>query len=97
MLPGDLLTMTWKDVVTRLYGIEKKRIEEKRNVRDLAYTVHVHAVESKHRMNVFDFMPLPGDPSKEEIIRLRKIQEEREAKELMAIYERAQLLIKANA
>lgn len=85
--------MTWKEVLIRLYGIDKRRIEEKRNIRDLAYTVHIHAVESKHRLNIFEFMPLPGDPSKQE---LKEYEAERQKKfedEMMIIYEKAQLLM----
>lgn len=87
--------MTWKEALIRLYGIEKKRIAQQRNFREVAYSIHIHAVESKHRMNVFDFMPLAGDPTKEELREMEARKQKRIEKELTELYQQAQLLMNA--
>lgn len=81
--------MSWREVLIILYGIEKQKIEAKRNARDVAYAIHIHNVEKRYRYSVFDFMPLPGDPTKAEINAAKKVSDDREAKQLRQIYDEA--------
>jgi ABC-type Mn2+/Zn2+ transport system ATPase subunit len=87
VLPSQLLEMTWRDVHIRLYGIEKRKIEHQRNARNIAYAIHVHNVERQHRLSVFDFMPLSGDPTRQELAEHKAKQDQREAAELRQLYE----------
>ena len=70
-----------------LYGIEKGKIENKRNARNIAYAIHVHNVDKKNRYSVFEFMPLPGDPSKAEIEEAKRKADEKEGKMIRAAYD----------
>jgi hypothetical protein len=64
--------MTNKEVQLRLYGIMKNRIEEKRLNRDTNYTIYCSVQPEDKRVEIWDFNPLPGDPSKKERARQQK-------------------------
>jgi hypothetical protein len=70
--------MTPREVDLRYYGILLRRIEEKRNVRDIVYGIHVHNVDKKNRVDMFELMPIMGDPSPEK--RAKQIDRENKAR-----------------
>lgn len=89
--------MTWREATIRLYGIKKNKVATERNFREIAYTVYCAAEDKNKRKNVFDFWPIGGDPTKEEIERMRKAQAEKEAQIITATYEHLMKLGNINA
>jgi hypothetical protein len=75
--------MTAKEVDLRYYGILLKQVEAKRNVRDLAYVIHVHNVDRKDRIDIMDFMPIMGDPTPEQRHRQRVKEEKARASKII--------------
>ena len=47
-------------------GLNTKRVHEFEVARTIAYTIHCHNTDNKNRMSIYDFWPLPSDPTKEE-------------------------------
>jgi hypothetical protein len=79
----ELYQMTPKEVDLRYYGILLKQIEQKRNIRDIVYGIHVHNVDKKDRLDMFQLMPIMGDPSPKEVERKRKREEIARARKMI--------------
>jgi hypothetical protein len=77
-----MYSMTPKAVQLRLYGIMKKRIEDKRNMRNMVYAIHVHNVEQKNRLEIWDLLPLEGDPTPKQRAAEQRKRDIAEAKKL---------------
>jgi hypothetical protein len=59
----EIYAMTPREFWACFYGIVKDRIEQKRNLRNVVYGYHVHSVEQKNRLEVWDLWPIEGDPT----------------------------------
>lgn len=60
----QLYRMTEREVYLRYYGILKKQVTAARQNRDISYTIYCSVQPSDKRVEIWDFHPLPGDPSK---------------------------------
>lgn len=60
----ELYDMTPRERDLRYYGIVKKNLTQARQMRDLSYTIYCSVQPSDKRVEIWDYQPLPGDPSK---------------------------------
>jgi hypothetical protein len=82
VLPEQLFAMTPKDVHLRLYGILKKRIDAMRLNRDTNYTIYCSVQPDDKRVDIWEFHPLPGDPSKKDRLKAKLKVDKSEARRL---------------
>lgn len=72
----QLYAMTPKERDLRYYGILKKNVTQARQMRDLSYTIYCSVQPSDKRVEIWDYLPLPGDPSK----KMREKAKQKQAK-----------------
>jgi hypothetical protein len=80
---AQVYSMTPKEVQLRLYGIMKKRIEDKRNIRNMVYAIHVHNVEQKNRLEIWDLLPIEGDPTPKQRQKAHEREEKKKARAMI--------------
>lgn len=66
MQPADYYNSSLETTRAVLTGYELRQVDQWKHTRYLAYITSCTVTEEKNRKELFDFMPLPGDPSPEE-------------------------------
>jgi hypothetical protein len=81
--------MTWREFELRLKGYERIQHNEWSKVRILAWkTISIHVDPKKTSgVSLYDWFPIPGDPSKAEIKKITEEQKQREQEEFKKIYD----------
>lgn len=76
----------WYEFNLKSEAYWRQQEEEWRRTRLIAYTIYCTSVESSKREEIYDFMPLPGDPSKSKRIKMQESQQVSYAKKLVKLY-----------
>lgn len=63
-------------------GYEQRQNDQWKISRALQYTVYCCVTDECKRVSIYEYMPLPGDPTKEEIAELNKLRKKQKAKSI---------------
>jgi hypothetical protein len=91
----DYTTTTKREFDLRLQGIERERkekeallIEEWRQARFIAFNqIQPHLKKEHQNLTIFDFLPLPNDPTPEQLLEARFAEQENQKSEAQVILE----------
>lgn len=62
---------------------EDRQIDEWKRIRSLEYTIYCALTEEGKRVSIYEYMPLAGDPSEEEVKRQLAISKKKKASKLL--------------
>lgn len=80
--------MTMREYLLKVEGYNRVQYSENSRLRTLCYLVAVpHFKPGYENMSVYEFMPLPGDPSPEEIKRIEQENFDKEMAETRKMYD----------
>lgn len=89
--PNDFWDCTLQEVILYVEAARKRDNAAWQRSRFEAYTVYCSTAETKNRLSIYEFMPLPDDPTEKEVQRIKKQaaamerkRTEREGKRLIA-------------
>jgi hypothetical protein len=74
--------MTEKEVYLRYYGILKKNVTQARQMRDISYTIYCSVQPSEKRVEIWEYQPLPGDPTAKQRQKAQQVQAKQDARRL---------------
>lgn len=86
MKPDEFWDCTMSDILLTVEGHQAREIDEWRRTRFLGYLIYCSVTDNNKRESIFNFLPLDGDPSEEELKKIEQQENDLRLKEFEEAY-----------